>query len=65
MIKLDYLTPGSPQNGANLVCDNSAAAKMYLNAIKKSGRQMRLHFSWKLCRNGTWLPIWSGLGDSM
>ena len=65
MIKLDYLTPGSPQNGANLVCDNSAAAEMYLNAIKKSGRQMRLHFSWKLCRNETWLPIWSGLGDSM
>lgn len=65
MIKLDYLTPGSPQNGANLVCDNSQAAKMYKNAIKKSGRQMRLDLSWKLCRNDTWLPVWSDLAESM
>ncbi|KAG0647634.1 Alpha-D-galactoside galactohydrolase 3 [Hyphodiscus hymeniophilus] len=65
MIKLDYLTPGSPQNGANLVCDNSAAAEMYQKAIQKSRRQMRLHLSWKLCRNETYLPIWNGIGDSM
>lgn len=65
MIKLDYLTPGSPQNGANLVCNNLPAAQMYQNAIKNSGRQMKLHFSWKLCRNETWLPLWSELGDSM
>ena len=65
MIKLDYLTPGSPQNGANLVCDNSAAAEMYRKAIERSGRKMRLNLSWKLCRNETWLPIWSGLGDSI
>lgn len=65
MIKLDYITPGSPQNGANLVCDSSEAVKMYQNAIKKSGRQMRLDISWKLCRNETWLPVWSELADSM
>jgi alpha-galactosidase len=65
MIKLDYITPGSPQNGANLVCDSSEAVKMYKNAIKKSGRQMRLDISWKLCRNETWLPVWSELADSM
>lgn len=65
MIKLDFLTPGSPQNGANLVCDNSPAVQMYKNAIKKSGRQMRLDLSWKLCRNETWLPVWSGLAESM
>lgn len=65
MIKLDFVTPGSPQNGANLVCDSSEAVKMYRNAIEKSGRQMRLDISWKLCRNETWLPIWSGLAESM
>ncbi|EED14333.1 conserved hypothetical protein [Talaromyces stipitatus ATCC 10500] len=65
MIKLDFLTPGSPQNGANLDCDSSDAAHAYLNAIKASGRHMRLDLSWKLCRNETWLPIWSQLGDSM
>jgi alpha-galactosidase len=65
MIKLDFITPGSPQNGANLVCDNSPAVEMYLNAIKKSGRQMRFDLSWKLCRNETWLPIWSDLAESM
>ncbi|KAH8803424.1 family 27 glycoside hydrolase [Xylogone sp. PMI_703] len=65
MIKLDYLTPGSPQNGANLACNSSPAAQMYRNAIKKTGKQMRLNFSWKLCRNDTWLPFWNGLGESM
>jgi alpha-galactosidase len=65
MIKLDFVTPGSPQNGANLVCDNSPSVKMYQNAIKNSGRQMRLDLSWKLCRNETWLPVWSELAESM
>lgn len=65
MIKLDYITPGSPQNGANLACDSSEAVKMYQSAIEKAGREMRLHISWKLCRNETWLPIWSGLAESM
>jgi alpha-galactosidase len=65
MIKLDYVTPGSPQNGANLVCDNSDAVRMFQNAIKKTGKQIRLDISWKLCRNETWLPVWSGLAESM
>lgn len=65
MIKLDFITPGSPSNGANLACDSSAAVKAYKNAINKSGRQMRLDISWKLCRNETWLPVWSGLADSL
>jgi alpha-galactosidase len=64
-IKLDFITPGSPQNGVNLACDNSVAVQMYQNAIKTSGRQIRLDLSWKLCRNETWLPVWSGLGESM
>ena len=64
MIKLDYITPGSPQNGANLVCDNSDAVRAYNKAIEKSGRKMRLDISWKLCRNETWLPTWSSLAES-
>ncbi|KAJ5459960.1 uncharacterized protein N7458_001512 [Penicillium daleae] len=65
MIKLDFVTPGSPSNGANLACDSSDAVRAYQNAIEKTGKQMRLDISWKLCRNETWLPVWSGLADSM
>lgn len=65
MIKLDFVTPGSPWNGANLVCDNSAAVEAYHNAIKNSGREIRLDLSWKLCRNETYLPIWSSFAESM
>jgi alpha-galactosidase len=65
MIKLDFVTPGSPYNGANLVCNNSAAVEAYHNAIKQSGRQIRLDLSWKLCRNETYLPLWSSFAESM
>jgi alpha-galactosidase len=65
MLKLDFLTPGSPQNGANLACDNSAAVRAYKAAIEKTGKQIRLDLSWKLCRNETWLPVWSELSESM
>lgn len=65
MIKLDFITPGSPSNGANLACDSSGAVKAYKSAIEKSGRHIRLDISWKLCRNETWLPVWSGLTDSL
>ncbi|PTB63289.1 glycoside hydrolase family 27 protein [Trichoderma citrinoviride] len=65
MLKLDFLTPGSPSNGANLACDSSDAVRAYQKAIKKSGRKIRLDISWKLCRNETWLPIWSDLAESM
>jgi alpha-galactosidase len=65
MIKLDFVTPGSPYNGANLVCNNSAAVEAFHNAIKQSGRQIRLDLSWKLCRNETYLPVWSSFAESM
>lgn len=65
MIKLDFVTPGSPWNGANLVCDNSPAVIAFHNAIKNSGRQIRLDLSWKLCRNETYLPIWSEYAESI
>ncbi|CAL5873914.1 uncharacterized protein PFLUO_LOCUS8198 [Penicillium psychrofluorescens] len=65
MIKLDFLTPGSPSNGANLVCNNSAAVEAYHKAIENSGKQIRLDISWKLCRNETYLPLWSSFAESM
>ncbi|KAJ5454883.1 Alpha-galactosidase [Penicillium daleae] len=48
MIKLDYVMPGSPQNGANLMCDTSAVVEAYHKAIANSGSQVRLDISWKL-----------------
>lgn len=65
MLKLDFVTPGSPSNGANLACDSSDAVRAYKKAIEKSGKNIRLDVSWKLCRNETWLPVWSGLAESM
>ncbi|KAL7953974.1 glycoside hydrolase family 27 protein [Trichoderma compactum] len=65
MLKLDFMTPGRPSNGANIACDSSAAVKAYQKAIAKSGRKIRLDISWKLCRNETWLPVWSDFTESM
>jgi alpha-galactosidase len=57
-IKLDYVTPGSPDNGAGIPADNSGSVKSYHKAIAQSGRQMRLDISWKLERNDTYYSIW-------
>jgi alpha-galactosidase len=65
MVKLDFVTPGSPYNGANLVCNNSAVVEAYHNAIANSGHQIRLDISWKLCRNETYLPLYSSFAESM
>ncbi|KAJ5464831.1 Alpha-galactosidase [Penicillium daleae] len=65
MIKLDFVTPGSPWNGANLMCNTSPVAEAYHKAIRNSGAQVRLDLSWKLCRNETYLPVWSSLAESM
>lgn len=64
-IKLDFVTPGSPDNGGHLVGDNSGAVIAYHKAIQQSGRQMRLDISWKLERNKTYYDIWSANADSM
>jgi alpha-galactosidase len=65
MIKLDYMTPGSPKNNGHLVKDNSGAAVAYHNAIKNSGHQMRLDLSWKLCRTDEFMNIWASNAESM
>ncbi|KAG0653110.1 Melibiase 3 [Hyphodiscus hymeniophilus] len=65
LLKLDYVTPGSPSNGANLPSNTSAAAIAYHNAIINTGHQMRLDLSWKLCRNDTYFQIWDKTADSI
>lgn len=59
MIKFDFVTPGSPWNGANLVCKHTATVEAYHNVIANSGHQIRLDLSWNLCRNETYPPVWS------
>jgi alpha-galactosidase len=64
-IKLDFITPGSPDNGVNLPANESLAVPAYRSAIEKTGRQMRLDISWKLARDPTDYAIWEGNADSM
>ena len=59
MIKLDYVTPGSPENGVNLLKDNSGIVICFHNAIAQQQRSIRLDISWKLDRNETYYAIWS------
>jgi alpha-galactosidase len=63
-IKLDFITPGSPQNGVTLPANESLGVVAYHNAIVNSGRQMRLDISWKLARDPTDFSIWSSNADS-
>jgi alpha-galactosidase len=65
MIKLDYMTPGSPKNNGHLMKDNSGAAIAYHNAIRNSGHQLRLDLSWKLCRADPWMDVWASTAESM
>ncbi|KAI8630700.1 glycoside hydrolase [Xylariaceae sp. FL1651] len=64
-IKLDFITPGSPSNGANLPPDLSGEVIAYHQAIAQSGRQMRLDISWKLDRSEQFFDIWETNADSM
>jgi alpha-galactosidase len=64
-IKLDYITPGSPDNGGNLPPNNSGSVIAYHNAIQQATRPMRLDISWKLERNETYFKIWDSNADSM
>jgi alpha-galactosidase len=65
LIKLDYVTPGSPDNGGNLPANNSGSVIAYHNAIANSGSSIRLDISWKLERNSTYMDIWESSADSM
>ncbi|XXG98462.1 hypothetical protein Hte_004786 [Hypoxylon texense] len=65
LIKLDYVTPGSPSNGANLPPDSSGEVTAYHQAIAQSGREIRLDISWKLDRSQEYFDIWESNADSM
>jgi alpha-galactosidase len=65
LIKLDFVTPGSPDNGGNLPPDNSGSVIAYHKAIEKSGRDIRLDISWKLDRSPKYYNIWKKNADSM
>ncbi|KAL1964963.1 hypothetical protein VTN77DRAFT_6163 [Rasamsonia byssochlamydoides] len=66
MIKLDYMTPGSPDAGETLPANNSLAAVAYHNAIQQSGRSIRLDLSWKLDRDeGNDWQIWRTHADAL
>jgi len=59
-IKLDYVTPGSPQSGQPLDPDTSGVVECYHRAIEQSGRQLRLDISWKLdWQDEAYYTIWS------
>ncbi|EJD37634.1 glycoside hydrolase [Auricularia subglabra TFB-10046 SS5] len=56
MIKLDFLTPGSPDAGEELPKDTSLSAVNYHNSIQRLAPWIRLDLSWKLVREE---PVWS------
>eukprot|EP00026_Physarum_polycephalum_P007601 Phypoly_transcript_07665.p1 GENE.Phypoly_transcript_07665~~Phypoly_transcript_07665.p1 ORF type:complete len:529 (+),score=56.66 Phypoly_transcript_07665:56-1588(+) len=63
-IKLDYVTPGSPDGGC-MPYDSSASVVAFHNAIKQSGRTIRLDISWKLDRELPYWEIWRSNADSL
>ncbi|KAI8959011.1 glycoside hydrolase family 27 protein [Daldinia sp. FL1419] len=65
LIKLDFITPGSPSNGVNLPPDLSGEVIAYHQAIAQSGRDIRLDISWKLDRSQEYFDIWETNADSM
>ncbi|KAI5456487.1 glycoside hydrolase superfamily [Mariannaea sp. PMI_226] len=65
-VKLDFITPGSPDNNAGLPADESPEVIMWQSAIKKSGRKMTLSISWKLEHHDkSYFDIWRANADSM
>ncbi|KAJ3837945.1 glycoside hydrolase family 27 protein [Lentinula raphanica] len=63
-IKLDFITPGSPDNGAHLPLNSSDDVIAYHKAIHNASRPMRLDISWKLARDERHFDIWSKNADS-
>jgi len=63
-VKLDFVTPGSPQGGC-LPYDDSGAVIAYHNAIKQSGRTIRLDISWKLNISEPYWDLWRSNADSL
>lgn len=64
-VKLDFVTPGSPDNGQMLPPDGSGSVIAWHKAIQQTGRKMRLDISWKLDRTQKFFNIWNSNADSM
>ncbi|KIY45935.1 glycoside hydrolase [Fistulina hepatica ATCC 64428] len=64
-IKLDFITPGSPSNGANLPDDSSGAVLAFHRAIAQASRPMRLNIGWKLDRSRKLNAIWNQTSESV
>ncbi|KAG4433372.1 hypothetical protein IFR05_011132 [Cadophora sp. M221] len=65
-IKLDFITPGSPEHGdVNLVDDSSSEVIGWHRAIQKTGCKITLQVSWKLDRSRKYFDIWRANADSM
>jgi len=64
LIKLDFVTPGSPQGGC-LPYDSSESVVAYHKAIAQSGRKIRLDISWKLDRSLPFWKKWQNNADSL
>lgn len=52
MIKLDYMTPGSPKNNGHLKKDNSGVVVAYQNAIMISGHPNPLGLKLEIMSDG-------------
>ena len=65
MIKLDYITPGSPNPGETLPTDTSQSVAKYHQAIKNCGVSMRLDISWGLNRDEPEWDVWKTNADTL
>ena len=65
MIKLDFLTPGSPHSGKTLPADTSQSVTKYRSAINTFGNGMRLHISYALNRTEPEWDIWKSNADTL
>ncbi|KAM0332603.1 hypothetical protein ACHAQA_002887 [Verticillium albo-atrum] len=64
-IKLDYITPGSNENGVDLPPDQSPEVVLWQNAIKKTGRNITLSISWNLDKTKEYFDVWRANADSV
>lgn len=65
MIKLDYITPGSPSPGETLPADTSQSVAKYRQAIKNCNVTMRLDISWGLNRAEPEWDVWTANADTL
>ena len=65
MIKLDFLTPGSPHSDDTLPPDTSQSVVKYRRAIDAHARGMRLELSYALSRAEPAWTTWASNADSI